>query len=87
MSPITAAFLAELARLPAVQEGDLEAVAALACKRALDLVDARFLSVWMINAERTLVRSIVRYDAETGQRSADMELPIDMVTAELAALN
>lgn len=87
VSPITGAFLAELARLPAVQEGDLEAVAALACKRALDLVDARFLSVWMINTERTLIRSIVRYDAETGQRSPDIELPIEMVTAELAALH
>ncbi|MDY0870839.1 PAS domain S-box protein [Dongia rigui] len=86
VAPITAAFLAELARLPAVQEGDLEAVAALACKRALDLVDARYLSVWMLDADRAQIRSIVRYDAETGQRSQDLALPIGSVAAELAAL-
>jgi len=87
VSPTTAAFLAELARLPAVQEGDLEAVATLACRRALDLVDARYLSVWMLDSERTQIRSIVRYDALTGQRSADIVLPIEKVVAELAALN
>jgi PAS domain S-box-containing protein len=87
LSPVTAAFLAELARLPAVQEGDLDAVASFACKRALDLVDARYLSVWMLNAERTRISSIVRYDAETGQLSPSVELPIEEVIAELAALS
>ncbi|MBI2254538.1 MAG: PAS domain S-box protein [Proteobacteria bacterium] len=87
LSPVTAAFLAELARLSAVQEGDLEAVAAFACKRALDLVDARYLSVWMLDGARTRISSIMRYDAETGQPGAAIDLPADKVVAELAALN
>jgi PAS domain S-box-containing protein len=87
LPPITAAFLAELARLPAIQEGDLQSVAALTCKRALDLVDARYVSVWMLDTDRTQIHTIVRYDAQTGQRSHDLTLPFEEVAAELAALH
>lgn len=39
VSPDTVAFLAELARLPAIQNGDVEATAQFCCERCLDFLD------------------------------------------------
>ncbi|WP_374307814.1 PAS domain S-box protein [Dongia sp.] len=86
VSTDTIAFLADLARLPEVQQGDLDAVALIICERALRLVEARYVSVWMLNPERTHLRSIVRLDSATGKRCPDTELPIDNIRDELAAL-
>lgn len=86
VSAASVAFLAELACLPAVQQGDIDTVADLVCRRCLDLVDARFISVWMLDADRGLLRSLVRYDSLTDERCPEIAIPIAHLADELAAL-
>lgn len=86
VSASTVAFLAELARLPAIQEGDVEAVAQFCCTRCLDLIDTGFVSVWMFNTDRTILRSIVRYDAVSRQATAPVEITAGDLAGEFATL-
>jgi PAS domain S-box-containing protein len=85
-SPNAVAFLAELATLPAVHEGSFEEVARLVCRRCLQLVDARYVSVWVMDPDRTHLRTIARYDSRTGETCPEIQLPIDNVADEIAAL-
>ncbi|WP_374385012.1 PAS domain S-box protein [Dongia sp.] len=80
------AFLAELARNRSVQEGDFETVVNLICERCLDLVDARFVTVWVRDQKNNVLRSIARFDRLTHARCHDVEIPLDKVHDELATL-
>ena len=87
VSAATVALLEELARLPAVQKGEFEAVAELVCRRCLELVDARYVSVWMLDADRKFLRSIVRHDGLTRRPCPEIAIPIAHIIDELAALH
>ncbi|MBK8160801.1 MAG: PAS domain S-box protein [Rhodospirillaceae bacterium] len=87
VSAASVAFLAELARLPAVQKGEFKTVAELVCRRCLDLVDARYVTVWMLDADRKFLRSIVRYDGLTGRQCPEIAIPSEQIVDELAALH
>ncbi len=64
----TVEFLAELARLPAIQEGEFDLVADIVCRRCLQLIDARFVTIWRLNRDMSELRSVRRYDRLTGER-------------------
>lgn len=86
VSAETVAFLAELARLPAIQNGDVEAVASLICERCLGLTDVRYISVWMLDPDQAMLRSIARYDRTTRSFCAEIAISGSDVTEELAIL-
>ncbi|WP_374654945.1 PAS domain S-box protein [Dongia sp.] len=84
--PDTVAFLAELARLPMVQQGDFDGVAELVSRRCRGLVDARFITVWLLNAERTMLQSVARFDLRSGQPCPQVDIPAEHMVKELAEL-
>lgn len=75
----TASFLAELALHPAVQEGDLDTVANFVCAQCLNLIDVRFVTVWLRDQEGKYLRSLARFDAVTQALCENLEIPLEHV--------
>ncbi len=82
----TVEFLAELARLPAIQEGEFDLIADIVCRRCLQLIDARFVTIWRLNRDMSELSSVRRYDRLTGESTGDIALPTTCFEEKLSAL-
>lgn len=64
----------------------MDTVANFVCAQCLNLIDVRFVTVWLRDQEGKHLRSLARFDAVTQALCENLEIPLEHVVDELAEL-
>jgi len=79
--------LSELARIWRRYEGDAEGAVRVITETGCKALDVARCSVWLLDADRSMLRCLDLYERETGDHSSGLELPAAAYPSYFAALD